>query len=446
MSAAASQPSVVQGGRRDTSHCLIVPYFLSSWTGVASSKISTVWVERTSGISCSRVVALGPSVVSPCSRPSPPSPSRSRPRRTRRHARQEDPLHRRPDGPLPGRRRLAVPPRRRATRACAQHWERQRTGRRVDRGDRPERVERGRRPPTRRSPARSAGTARTSASRRASAALDVGACASSRSTTARTAWLNGKADRPQHAARTSRSRCACRASSARGVNHLVVRVDTRRLPTDFPPAGLTVDRRPTGGWWNYGGLLREVYLRRVDRSTSTPSWSARPPLPRTCAATIRSRHACATSPAGARAVTRRGRLRRPAVGSAPRDRAAKRRTFTRAPPRSQAAAVVAGDADLYTAALTVASAGGRTVARATTCTPASARSGSPAAGCASTAAPVNLRGVGVHEDTAAQGLRDRRRVPRPADRRGQGARRDRAPHPLPAAPVHRTSWPTAPGC
>jgi beta-glucuronidase len=39
-----------------------------------------------------------------------------------------------------------------------------------------------------------------------------------------------------------------------GVNRLVVRVDDRRGPTDIPPG-------PSGGWWNFGGLLSEVYLR-----------------------------------------------------------------------------------------------------------------------------------------------------------------------------------------
>lgn len=50
-----------------------------------------------------------------------------------------------------------------------------------------------------------------------------------------------------------------------GTNRLVVRVDNRRYPTDFPPSGLTTAGTPTGGWWNYGGILREVYLRQVDR-------------------------------------------------------------------------------------------------------------------------------------------------------------------------------------
>jgi beta-glucuronidase len=41
-----------------------------------------------------------------------------------------------------------------------------------------------------------------------------------------------------------------------GVNRLVVRVDNRRGPADLPPG-------PGGGWWNYGGILREVHLRAV---------------------------------------------------------------------------------------------------------------------------------------------------------------------------------------
>jgi beta-glucuronidase len=49
-----------------------------------------------------------------------------------------------------------------------------------------------------------------------------------------------------------------------GVNRLVVRVDNRRHPTDFPPSNLNPKGQPTGGWWNYGGILREVYLRQVD--------------------------------------------------------------------------------------------------------------------------------------------------------------------------------------
>jgi beta-glucuronidase len=44
-----------------------------------------------------------------------------------------------------------------------------------------------------------------------------------------------------------------------GVNRLIVRVDNTRGPSDLPPG-------PGGGWWNFGGLLREVYLRPAQRA------------------------------------------------------------------------------------------------------------------------------------------------------------------------------------
>jgi beta-glucuronidase len=64
-----------------------------------------------------------------------------------------------------------------------------------------------------------------------------------------------------------------------GVNRLVVRVDDRRTAADLPPG-------PSGGWWNFGGLQREVYLRSVQRVDMSPV-VVRPILPcPTCAATI----------------------------------------------------------------------------------------------------------------------------------------------------------------
>src|SRR5947209_16198208 len=44
-----------------------------------------------------------------------------------------------------------------------------------------------------------------------------------------------------------------------GVNRLVVEVDSRRFLSDLRPG-------PGNGWWNYGGILREVYLRAVQRA------------------------------------------------------------------------------------------------------------------------------------------------------------------------------------
>jgi beta-glucuronidase len=49
-----------------------------------------------------------------------------------------------------------------------------------------------------------------------------------------------------------------------GVNRLVLRVSDAHSLTDLPPADRSGSAAIVGGWWNYGGLLREVYLRRVD--------------------------------------------------------------------------------------------------------------------------------------------------------------------------------------
>jgi beta-glucuronidase len=64
-----------------------------------------------------------------------------------------------------------------------------------------------------------------------------------------------------------------------GVNRLVVRVDDRRTAADLPSG-------PGGGWFNFGGLQREVYLRSVQRVDMSPV-VVRPILPcPTCAAKI----------------------------------------------------------------------------------------------------------------------------------------------------------------
>ncbi len=49
----------------------------------------------------------------------------------------------------------------------------------------------------------------------------------------------------------------------RGVNRLVVRVDGRRQKYDIPPLSQRESGAFEGGWWNYTGILREVYLRKV---------------------------------------------------------------------------------------------------------------------------------------------------------------------------------------
>ncbi len=64
-----------------------------------------------------------------------------------------------------------------------------------------------------------------------------------------------------------------------GVNRLVVRVDNERSPAALPPG-------PSEGWWNFGGLLQEVYLRTAQRADIQLA-QVRPILPcPTCSARI----------------------------------------------------------------------------------------------------------------------------------------------------------------
>jgi beta-glucuronidase len=76
------------------------------------------------------------------------------------------------------------------------------------------------------------------------------------------AWLNGK---PLGAHVGSYLPFELRAKGVkRGrVNRLVVRVDGRRQKFDIPPLSVRSTGSFEGGWWNYTGILREVYLRRV---------------------------------------------------------------------------------------------------------------------------------------------------------------------------------------
>lgn len=87
-----------------------------------------------------------------------------------------------------------------------------------------------------------------------------------------------------------------------GTNRLVIRVDSRRTRADFPPAGDNVAGSAIGGWWNYSGILREVYLRRVEGSDFT-AVQVRPVLPcATCTATVKFRALVRNASAGARPI------------------------------------------------------------------------------------------------------------------------------------------------
>ena len=73
----------------------------------------------------------------------------------------------------------------------------------------------------------------------------------------------------------------------RGVNTLLVRADSRRNLYTVPPLKTQKSTGlPSAGWWNYGGILREVYLRRANK-VDMQAFLARPQLPcRACAASV----------------------------------------------------------------------------------------------------------------------------------------------------------------
>lgn len=98
-----------------------------------------------------------------------------------------------------------------------------------------------------------------------------------------TIWLNG---RPigGHTGGYLPFEVIARHAKPTGTNQLVVRVDSRRAPHDVP--NVAARGRYVGGWWNYAGILREVYLRKVERLDFTNVF-ARPALScPTCPASV----------------------------------------------------------------------------------------------------------------------------------------------------------------
>jgi beta-glucuronidase len=77
-------------------------------------------------------------------------------------------------------------------------------------------------------------------------------------------WLNGKL-LGRHTGAFLPFELDAAGLKRNGVNRLVVRVDSRRGTLDVPSLGIRRDGRFLGGWWNYTGILRETYLRRVKR-------------------------------------------------------------------------------------------------------------------------------------------------------------------------------------
>ena len=188
-----------------------------------------------------------------------------------------------------------------------------------------------------------------------------------------------------------------------GLNRLVVRVDNVRRSFDLPPAGFSRTAVPTGGWWNYGGILREVYLRQAER-VAINTVQVLPNLPcRTCAATVSARVTVRNLTDRTQSVGVSGRF------GSQRFRLGSRRVPARGFATFTDAIRVAGPRlwsprrpALYATSFAVTAAG-RTVAGYR------ARSGIRAVKVTNgkltlNGLPVNIRGVGLHEDDRATGF------------------------------------------
>lgn len=216
-------------------------------------------------------------------------------------------------------------------------------------------------------------------------------------------WLNGKPiGRNTGAHLPFDLRLPRSVLKRRGTNRLVVRVDNRRLRTDFPPSGLTGSGDPAGGWWNYGGLLREVYLQRVDR-VDISTVLVRPELRcSTCAASVLMRLTVRNYSSKSSRVSVSGRfgtkrVRFPAKRVKARGFASFTRRVRIAKPRLWSPA----SPYLYTARFTVRSGGRKAVG---TRLHSGIRSIKVVDGrLLLNGRPLSLRGVGLHEDDLVTG-------------------------------------------
>jgi len=183
-------------------------------------------------------------------------------------------------------------------------------------------------------------------------------------------------------------------------NRLVVRIDNRRRETDFPPSRFNDTGQPVGGWWNYGGPLREVYIRRI-RRVSLTHVSARPDLPcATCPGVVNFRARATNFSDKAVGVRVYGSVggRRVKLGSARIGRNSTR-SFTRSLRIPNPHVWSLNDPYLYPARVQL-SGGGRDSWSMHT-----GIRGLRVAGGRVTlnGQPVSLRGVGMHEDDPVKG-------------------------------------------
>jgi beta-glucuronidase len=210
-----------------------------------------------------------------------------------------------------------------------------------------------------------------------------------------TVWLNGRRI-GQHAGAYLPWELALKGVHS-GINRLVVRVDDRRSPTSLPPG-------PSGGWWNFGGINQEVYLRAVARVDMTPV-VIRPILPcPTCAATIHEQVTVNNPTRSPQTVILQGRY-----GSARLNFGAQ----TIAPGRSWVAAAsvriahprlwAPGSPTLYRATLIVSDANGRKLEGYTDFSGIRSITQTAGGQLLLNGRLLNLRGFSIHEMSVASG-------------------------------------------
>jgi beta-glucuronidase len=216
-------------------------------------------------------------------------------------------------------------------------------------------------------------------------------------------WLNGR-QIGSHRGAYLPFTVLLRGLNRTGVNRLVVRVNSRRKATDFPPArNHPTTGLPTGGWWNYGGILREVYLERIDRVQFESALVIPRIGCRACNATVRMSTRLRNVTSGRRRVTVTGRFGTRSVRLGSRTIAAgAAATFDGSLKFARPKLWSPASPHLYPASIEVA-AGGRLLGRWRM--HSGVRQIRVSAGRLTlNGRPVQIRGVGVHEDNRAQGF------------------------------------------
>jgi beta-glucuronidase len=161
---------------------------------------------------------------------------------------------------------------------------------------------------------------------------------------------------------------------------------------------------PTGGWWNYGGLLREVYLRTAQRA-DLQTVQVRPILPcPKCAATIEEQASVRNVTATSQVVRLRGAfgglgLDFGTVRIAPHATWTARATVVVPHPRLWAP----GHPSLYRATLSLSDARGRPLGGYTTYSGIRSIKVSPNGRLTLNGRPLNLRGAFIHEQNYLTG-------------------------------------------